>query len=56
MPTFLMMRLPPTAVPIAMVAAHMTSIQKGKPPMSEACMPMERATASMAVDMNFWPS
>ena len=56
MPTFLMIFLPPTAVPMAMTAAQSTMIQSGKPPISPTVMLSESAMASMAVDMNFWPS
>ena len=53
MPTFLMIFLPPMAVPMAIVAAQRTSIHSGKPPISPTVFPTERAMASMAVDMNF---
>ena len=56
MPTFLMIFLPPMAVPMAIVAAQRISIHSGKPPISPTVLPIERAMASMAVDMNFWPS
>ena len=56
MPTFLMIFLPPTAVPMAMTAAQSTMIHSGKPPISPTVRLSESAMASMAVDMNFWPS
>ena len=56
MPTVLMIFLPPTAVPRAITPAQSTSIHRGKPPTSETPMFAASAIATMAVDMNFWPS
>ena len=55
-PTDLMMRLPPTTVPSEMAAEHTIMIHIGKPLESGVELPKDKATPSMAMDMNFWPS
>ena len=56
MPTDLMMRLPPTMVPSEMASEQMIMSHMGNPLESGVGLPKERATPSMAMDMNFWPS
>ena len=53
MPTVLMIFLPPTAVPMAMMPAQSTMIHRGNSTFAE---PVARMMAIIAVDMNFWPS
>ena len=57
MPTDLMMRSPPTAVPMPMFSAQNTMSHSGRAT-SDRSMPMPAVImmASMKMDMNFWPS
>ena len=56
MPTVLMIFLPPTAVPMAMMPAQSTIIHRGNSTFAMLVEPVARMMAIIAVDMNFWPS
>ena len=55
-PTDLMMRSPPTLVPMPIVAEHSSIIQMGMPASPTLVWPLAKATPKKSTPMNFCPS